>query len=435
MPKAKYAGMYDFTLPSIMIRDLELIKEIGIKHFDNFVDHKPLANPELDPLFAKNLFSLRGNKWREMRAILSPAFTSSKMKMMFELMSNCANEFADFVTTQRDTNIVEIRDAFSRYTNDIIATTAFGISINSMKERDNEFYKMGKDVTTFGFFNSMVFMIGQVNPKLTKSLKLRIINQRVSNFFEDIITSTIATTIAQKIERPDMLQLLIQAKESGKAADLTIQDMTAQAFIFFFRGFDTVSLAMCFTAYAIATNPEVQEKLQMEIDQVLKKSNGKITYDDLKEMQYLDAVFNETLRMYSPVAELNRECTKSVELPPATPGAKPCTVKPVTQIIIPVYGIHHDPQYFPEPDKFDPERFLDGSERMTPSAYLPFGIGPRICIGNRFAIMECKLVLFHLLKKYNFRPCEKTTVPMKFSTNSVLPGPVNGFWIKIESRK
>ncbi|XP_015600308.1 cytochrome P450 9e2-like isoform X1 [Cephus cinctus] len=430
-PDVKYFGIYDFTSPAIMIRDLELIRDIGIKHFDHFVDHKRFSDPELDPLFTKNLFALNGDKWREMRALLSPAFTSSKMKVMFDLISTCATDFVDIVMKQEPI-VLDIKDAFTRYTNDVIASVAFGISVNSMKDRENEFCKMGKEATHFGFMQSFKLFLFQTCPTLVRILKLRFLDQRVTNYFTEIISSTIATRTAQGIHRPDMLQLMMQANESGK--NLTVEEITAQAFLFFFAGFDTTSRALSFAAYALATNPEIQEKLQAEIDKVLQKCDGKVTYDYLKEMQYLDAVLNETLRMYPATSELDRMCTKAFELPLAKAGAKSVIIKPGTTVLIPINGIHYDSRYYDNPNKFDPERFLNVN-KIGQTAHLSFGLGPRVCIGNRFALMEIKLVLFHLLAQCSFKPCEKTTIPMKFRTGNFVPIPINGHWLKIVLKK
>ncbi|XP_053599170.1 cytochrome P450 9e2-like [Microplitis demolitor] len=118
--EAKFVGFFNFTSPMILIRDLELIKSITVKNFDHFVDHKSLSDPEMDPLFGSNLFSLSGDRWRQIRTLLSPAFTSSKMKGMFKLMSECASNFSDFLVGQVQNNLIEFnsKDIFTRYTND-----------------------------------------------------------------------------------------------------------------------------------------------------------------------------------------------------------------------------------------------------------------------------------------------------------------------------
>ncbi|KAL6262987.1 hypothetical protein P5V15_005779 [Pogonomyrmex californicus] len=128
-PDAKYVGMYDL-LSLVMIRDPrnELIKSITLKHFDMFMDHSSFFNETQDPFFAKNLIAVHGDRWREMRFILSPAFMSSKMKSMFKLMSNYSIDFSKYLAQlSAERRKMEMKDVFMRYTNDVIATCAFGV--------------------------------------------------------------------------------------------------------------------------------------------------------------------------------------------------------------------------------------------------------------------------------------------------------------------
>lgn len=153
-----------------MIRDLELIKQLGIKDFDHFMDHREFISPELDTLWSKNLLNLRGDKWRHMRATLSPSFTSSKMKAMFHLMKECGESFANYFVQNPDaTKEVDMKDAFTRYSNDIIASLAFGIKCDSLTDRNNEFYMMGKDATNFTSFSKNIgFALTLINKNLAK---------------------------------------------------------------------------------------------------------------------------------------------------------------------------------------------------------------------------------------------------------------------------
>lgn len=134
--------------------------------------------------------------------------------------------------------------------------------------------------------------------------------------------------------------------------------MTAQAFVFFLGGFETTSTQMCIIAHELLLNQDVQKRLQDEIDEVLEKTNGKPGYDEIMSMPYLDAVFYESLRRHPQALFLDRECIKSYELPPSLPGGKPFTVQPGMNLWIPVVGISNDKNYFENPKKFDPERYL-----------------------------------------------------------------------------
>lgn len=150
----RYSGCYQFLTPTLLLRDPDLIKQITIKDFDHFMDRRSVIPEDSEPLFSKNLFSLRGQQWKNMRATLSPSFTSSKMKDMFTLISECAHDFVEHFKNNHNQHIItiEMKDAFTRFANDVIATTAFGIKVNSLEDRTNKFYVMGKDITNFSNF-------------------------------------------------------------------------------------------------------------------------------------------------------------------------------------------------------------------------------------------------------------------------------------------
>ncbi|XP_011647775.1 cytochrome P450 9e2-like [Pogonomyrmex barbatus] len=431
---AKYFGFYDFMTPTYVIRDPDLINTIAIKQFDNFCDHRSFANEILDPMASRNLFDLKGDHWREMRKLLSPSFTVSKMKTMFGLMSQCAENLIDFMITQSGKNgkSYDMKEILSRYANDVIATCAFGISVDSFKHPNNEFFLLGQKSKFDGWLTFVFFMQRNI-PALAKLLKLRMFGPYVENFFKNIVSNTVKIRDEQGIVRPDMIQLMMETrnKDTGPAYD--INEMTAQAFVFFLAGFDATSTAMCFMAHEIGVNPDVQNKLREEIDNVLKQTNGKPTYEAINHMKYLDAVVNETLRMYPIGSFIDRRCVKEYELPPATPDGKPITLKPGDNIWLSHYPLHRDPKYYSQPDKFNPERFVSG--KVDNSIYMPFGIGPRMCIGNRFALMEAKILLFYLLWHCDLLPDVKTKVPIVISKHSFTTLAEGGFWLKVRARK
>ncbi|XP_011699352.1 PREDICTED: cytochrome P450 9e2-like [Wasmannia auropunctata] len=432
-PNAKYFGFYITTKPFFLLRDPELIKNVLIKNFEAFPDRRGFSELN-DPLLGKNLFSLRGEKWRNVRTLLSPSFTSSKMKMMFTLMSECAVDFAKFLSAlPADEGGTNMKDAFSKYTNDVIATCAFGIKIDSMKDPTNKFFVYGKEATNFLGVRGAKFIFLRTFPTIGRILNLKLISDHVAHFFKDIVATTIATRDEKHITRPDMLQLMMDIRGKEGHRELDLDDMTAQAFIFFFGGFDTSSTAMSFAAHEIAANPEVQARLQQEIDKILEDSNGDVSYEAINRLEYLDAVISETLRMYPPVFFLERVCERDHELPPALPDEKPFVMKKGMVFWIPIFAIHRDEKHCDNPEKFDPERFLDNKMHNS-SYYMPFGLGPRMCIANRFAMLEVKVLLFHLLARCELKPNAKTTSPIKFNKGLVLM-PENGFWLNIQRRK
>nr|XP_012145775.1 PREDICTED: cytochrome P450 9e2-like isoform X1 [Megachile rotundata]XP_012145776.1 PREDICTED: cytochrome P450 9e2-like isoform X1 [Megachile rotundata]XP_012145777.1 PREDICTED: cytochrome P450 9e2-like isoform X1 [Megachile rotundata] len=433
-PSAKYIGFFDFLTPVVLIRDPELIKSITVKNFEHFAEHRKFQDGDKNFLFSKNLFVLSGERWREVRAMLSPAFTSSKMKSMFVLMKECSRRYDQhLLSLASHGKAIDLKDVFTRYTNDVIATCAFGFNVDSMADRENTFYMYGRDATNPTTKQFLSFFLIRSFPKLCELLNIRIMRKEIGEFFRDLVDSTIRTRDEKGIVRPDMIQLMMETRgKLGPGKELTIEDMVAQAFLFFLAGFDNTATMISFTAYEIAANPDIQKTLQDEIDQVLKDCNGDVTYEALNNMKYLDAILNESLRMHPIVAIFDRVCTKRFELPPTLSNTEPHVIQEGELIWIPTYAIHYDPELYPEPQKFRPERFLDAKHLLNSGAYLTFGLGPRMCIGNRFAIMEAKILLFHVFARCNLKP---RTVPMKLVKRGFNMAPEDGFWFEIQSRK
>ncbi|XP_012250706.2 cytochrome P450 9e2-like [Athalia rosae] len=433
---AKYIGFFDFGSPVVIMRDLELIKTVTSKSFDNFPDHKMLADEVPDEIFTKNLFALKGQQWKDMRTLLSPSFTSSKMKTLFKLIKESTSNLIDNLKARSsESTEFAMRDVLTRHTNDVIMTSAFGLSVDSLKDKNNDFFTTGQEATNFSGARSVKFFLLRIFPTLSRLMNVRLWSDKTVKFYKDIVKTTIAVRDAKGIVRPDMLQLMMQARDGSKTVKLTNDDMTAHAFIFYFGGFDTTSLLMCFAVHEVAVNPEVHEKLQAEVDEVLEKCGGDVTYEALHAMSYLDNVVNETLRLHAPAPMVDRLCSQPFELPPAQPGLKPFLVEPGMILWLPIDAIQRDPKYWEDPEKFDPDRF--GEKRKSnfdPATFIPFGIGPRACIGNRFALMETKLAIFELLANFNITACSKTIDPIRLSRASFVAYIEGGAWLNLEPR-
>nr|XP_031848136.1 cytochrome P450 9e2-like [Nomia melanderi] len=435
-PEAKYIGVFENFTPAIMIRDLDLLKSVTVKNFDHFQNHRSITASE--QIFSKNIFFLRGERWKEVRGLLSPTFTSSKMKAMYNLMHECAVRYGEnLAMLPKEKRSIELKDTFTKYTNDVIGTCVFGVTVDSMTDPNNTFYVYGREATVIDKRRATKFFLSMKFPLLCRVFGIRIFEKKITDFFQDLISSTIKARDEQGIVRPDLLHIMMETRgKLGPGKELTIEDMTAHAFGFFFGGFDSSSTLMCFAAYEIGVNPEVQKRLQEEIDEVLMNNKGEVSYEAINGMKYLDAVINEALRMYPVNIFVDRVCTIPFELPPALPGGKPHLVKKDEVLWLPIYGIHFDPQHFEEPTKFNPDRFLDDSKKLLNSGkFLSFGVGPRMCLGNRFALLETKVLLFHVFARCNLKPNEKTTIPMKLSKKVFQMTAEDGFWFDVVPRE
>lgn len=461
----KVSGLFEFSTPTFIVRDPKLLKKLTVKDFDSFADHKLFLSEEVDPLFGKALFSLQGQKWRDMRATLSPAFTGSKMRQMFELVSTVGQQVALTLKAQiknGEESCYEFKDLARKFTVDTIATCAFGIEVNSFQNPKNEFHRIAGKMANFGSFISVLKFAGYFAvPKLMKALKIKFFDDETQQFFEKAINETMRIRERDGIIRHDMINLLIQAKQGKLTHErepetktsvegfATVEesqvgknvvtrkwddeDLYAQCFIFFFAGFDTVSTVMTFMSYELMVNTDVQRKLQQEIDEMNEALDGKrVNYEQIQGMKYMDQVACEVLRLWPPAPAIDRLCVKDYEM---QYDDKKFTFEKGKNFYIPIYGIHHDERYYENPEVFDPERFSEENRRnIDPDTYLPFGLGPRNCIGSRFALMEIKTIIYYLLLSFDFVPTEKTQIPMKLAKNPTQLQSEKGVWVRFKPR-
>ncbi|XP_045771566.1 probable cytochrome P450 9f2 isoform X3 [Maniola jurtina] len=454
-PDEKYVGYIEGTAPILLIRDLELMKSITIKDFDHFVNHKQFFSEEIEPLFGGSLFMMKGERWHDMRTTLSPAFTGSKMKKMLPFMTEISANIVNHLKGRIGEDI-DVEDLIRRYTSDVIASAAFGLQVDSVRDKDNDFYKTGQLLFKFNFWQQFMFFFTAMFPNLSKRLGARVFPAKTMEFFSHLVSSTMEYREKNNIERPDMIQLLMEAskgalKDDNDASDNTsptddtfkpkaVQrqwtqtELAGQVFIFFVAGYESSATALVMCVHELTINPDVQETLYQEI-RSFKEKHGELTYDNLTALKYLDCVLCETQRKWAAALIMDRVCTKPYELPPPREGGKPVQLNKGDIVFNLVNSIHMDPQYHPNPTKFNPDRFSEENKHnIKPFTYMPFGMGPRNCIGSRFALMELKVLIYDLVLNFKFVKCAKTMDPIELKPHPFNIQPKNGSWIRLEPR-
>lgn len=395
----------------------------------------------MDPLTG-HLFLLEDTKWKKLREKLTPTFTSGKMKMMFHTMTDCADNLSAVIQESAGNGDgVDIKDVLARFSTDIIASCAFGIESNCLKNPQSEFHKYGQLHFQTDYKESLKNLMQVVVPSNVLGwFNFKMTKQPVEDFMLDLVKRTVEYREKNNIFRKDFMHLLIQLKNMGKVTDderikednigengLTINELAAQAFVFFIAGFETSSTTMTFTLYELALNLDVQNMAREEIRDILKKYDNKLTYEAVMEMKYLDKVVQEALRKYPPVPILARVCNKDYPV-----ANSDFVIEKGIQISIPLLGLQRDHEFFPNPEQFDPERFNEENKLTRPQfSYLSFGEGPRICIGSRFGLLQTKIGLITLLKDYQVSINRKTTVPIKFDTTSIILTAEGRIWLDV----
>lgn len=297
-----FYGIYTSIQPGLLIRDPKIIKDIFIKEFQSFSHRGFTANIHVDPM-ANNILLQQGEQWKRMRTQFSPAFSSGKLKGMFDTIVDCGKPLEKYIESFANTNkSVEMREAFARFATNVIVSVAFGIKINCFEEIDCSFRKHGQQFFAPGIKNTLRTMLPVMIPTLAKLLRIRWADKESGEFMTEAVRQNVEYREKHDVSRKDFFQLLMQLRNTGKLQNdddwsakpttdkksLTIEQMAAQAFLFFAGGFESSSSTMSFCAYELAKHPDIQQKAYEEITEVLQKHNGNFTYEAVADMKFMN---------------------------------------------------------------------------------------------------------------------------------------------------
>lgn len=222
-PRDRFFGLFELTQPVFVIRDPDLLRVITVQQFDHFVNHQ---GDVIDPILGRTLFFLKDQKWKDMRAVLSPAFTGNKMRSMFDLIRESTGVFMQHISDETRKNagesseavdVYELKDTFTRYTTDVIATCAFGLNMNSMLQRENEFYHTGKKLTNFDGIQGVKLLLFDCIPTLMRLLNINLFDSATANYFRNVVKTTIEHREKSQYYRPDLIHLLMKARQAAKS--------------------------------------------------------------------------------------------------------------------------------------------------------------------------------------------------------------------------
>ncbi|CAL1291396.1 unnamed protein product [Larinioides sclopetarius] len=434
-------GHYEGNNPHISVGDPTLLRDIMVKDFSSFTGRRIFNSG--DKIVDNMLSVIRGEDWKRVRSIVTPTFTTGKIKRMLGIFKECTATLTDNLNAlAKEGKPVDLKRMYGTFAMDVIASSAFSTKIDSHNDPENKFVQMAKTVFSQELgFKLILFLVA---PKLLKLFGVGVFASEASAFFKDMTLMIIEERKRTGQKRNDFLQLLMdtakeisdeqekEAVEKDKgditsnyeltdvehqifktvtSKKLSLDELVAQSVIFFVAGYDTTASTLSFSTYLLALNQDIQDKLREEVDEALEENNGELSYESIQRMKYLDNVISETLRIYSIVVRLERYADTDYKL-----GNTGITIEKGTIISIPVYAIHRDPKLWPDPEKFDPDRFTpEERAKRDPYAYLPFGAGPRNCVGMRFALMEIKVCLAHVIANFKIVKSSKTKVPLEFN--------------------
>ncbi|UJR12510.1 hypothetical protein I4U23_016685 [Adineta vaga] len=461
----KIYGIYQGTTPTFIVSDPDFLQEVFVKQFLNF----PARREVFSGNRIRNVFSSSGATWRRHRHIINPTFSAAKLKLMSPLINGCITNVMDkldnHVKNGKDFNIYTY---YKRMTMDVICRCAFGIDTDLQNNPNNIYFKKVEEIfassirlNPFAKFSQLVpilanligktfFGLNAVRAFINIHLLSLISNKELPEAPFIWLFNRLNPIIEQRQQTPtsrvDVLQLMLQVMTNEIVHDniqdvsktnyrLTREEIISNIIVFMAAGYETTSTALAYATYQLARHPEVLEKLQAEIDQLPLSNNDNDDlhdeakrypdYDIVAQMPYMDMFVSEVLRMH-PIANgaVQRRTVEDTII-------QGISIEKGTLIHADIYSVHFDHELWgPEdPYVFFPERH---QTKRHPMAYLPFGAGPRQCIGMRFALIEMKILLVRLLREYSILPSEQLENKLNIRERTVTaPEEV---WIKLVPR-
>ncbi|KAI4502993.1 hypothetical protein M0802_002037 [Mischocyttarus mexicanus] len=433
--EASMVGYYDGMVPGLLVRDPDLVKTVMQTNFSNFHENAMKVDREHDPLLAKNPFFTEGEEWLIGRKRLTYAFSSMRLKILSETVRGVCKKFDNYLNRKikpEERVVFETKDLFGRFTGEVVANAAFGIEGFCFDDDDQlnnnqSFHEIGKKIFRITPFHGAVQSIMLFLPFLHNFFNFRFIPKDIDHFFRVIVKQVIEKRRNETEKRNDFFQLMADLEKSeGQKFDE--ESLTSHALSFFVDGYETSSATLSFICFELSIHNDVQEKARNEIQTVLAKHGGEITYDALKEMTYLDQIISESQRLHTLLDIMGKICTNNIQL--KGKDGLTCQVEAGTKIIIPMHCLQRDPKYWINPEGFDPDRWNEERKAdVNKFCYLPFGEGPRICVGLRMGLLQTKAALTTLLSKYKIERNPRTEYPVKIGLWGILATPVDGLWV------
>lgn len=420
-----FFGIFIFGRPALVVRNPTIVRSILQRDFATF-SNRSSATSRKHPVMSNAIFVQRDSIWKNVRAKLTPIFTSGKLKLMFSLMAKECQEMNEFISKVANIPDVESKEICARLSTNIITRCAFAVEANSFKDENAIFRQLGRQMFDFRISTAMRQMGVFFAPDFVDALNIPFFDTRILDKLKEILMDVLNSRRKLKhLKGNDFVDTLLEVNRKEGEDFFSDNAILGQAIQFYAAGFETVSSTISFTLYELCVNPDIQERLRNEIKDFTENSNG-LTYESLNEMKYLDMVVSETLRKYAPVPFLDRRCNEDYKI-----EGTDFVIEKGTPVYIPVYDLQYNPEYFPDPEKYDPERFADKSEINKDGLfYLPFGEGPRICIGQRFGLLEIKIAVSSVLTKYRLERSPKTPEPIKYAVRSIILQSTVGIPIK-----
>uniref|UniRef100_A0A182QG91 Cytochrome P450 n=1 Tax=Anopheles farauti TaxID=69004 RepID=A0A182QG91_9DIPT len=420
-------GFFNYMTPALYVRDPALIRQLLQPNMGHFESHGYFLDEQKDRFLGSQLHLARDAS--KLASFLTPVFRNPKAaSAMDETTKVCCKALVDFIASRVELEL-ELKAIFLKHTLNIFAGISFGRELNTFEDDTDRFCAiatgMAYGTNPIQVVKTMAFYL---MPGLMRSAGVQFTERQEIDYLVKQYQKA-----ASALTGPSMARLLSQANEQLQAGErLGDEQLTAQCATFFTKGFEPTLNLLSFATYELAQNQDVQQKLYEEL------RNGGIAnkmtppYDSIRSLPYLDAVVLETLRKWPPHPLLVRECTKLFTIPATENGDRASIpLKVGDKLYVSVWALHRNEQYYPRPERFDPERFTGTAPQSD--VFIPFGIG-RGCVGQDFVKLVVKATLVSLVQRFTLRPGERTAEPLKLIESASSVEARDGFWVRLEPR-
>lgn len=415
--------------PEVMIRKAEYVEKVigASKNME-----KGRTYDFVKIWLGDGLLLSSGERWFKHRKIITPTFHFSILESFCDIFNKKSAVLVDKLNEKTKTGeIFNIQSFITNAALEIISEAAMGISIDVQGEQKNEYVNSVYELSELVIHRSVrpYLCLDFVYNLTAKGKRFNHCLEILHSFTKKVIANRKRTREENKQEgvaakKKAFLDLLLDANENKNI--LTDQDIREEVDTFMFEGHDTTAAGISWTLYMLGSYPSIQEKVFDELESIFDGTDRPATLSDLNEMKYLERVIKESMRIFTPVPNIGRILSEDVQL-------DEYVIPKGTSVSIQIYYMHRDPRFFPEPEKFDPDRFLpENLEGRNPFAYIPFSAGPRNCIGQKFAMYEEKAVLSSIIRNFKVKSVEKRE--NLFLMRELILKSFNGMRVTLEKR-
>lgn len=414
-------GEFEGSRPKLIISNPDDLRNIFVKEFAYFTDIR--SDGYDHPIEQKFILVLGGDVWHYWRRILSPTFTPQKMRAMLPLIDNSIENLMQHIDRKSMTEeYPDIKRIFMNFSFEVMVNIGMGVKMNLHEKTD----PFAEAMQNYFQTNPYKLLISLMLPKWLKTrARFTVMNKKQLEFAINFIQSVIderRKLADPKMGRPfeDFTSIIMKATGDGNRLKVTDEHMIANILFMLMAGDEASAMVLTFVTHLLAFHPKIQQRLHEEISRAVHESEEKkLDFETVKNIQFLEAVINETMRLYPPSTYIERKVSQKYDL-------HGIDLPVGLHILVPTILIQRDEKWHKNAISFDPDRFMPGRiEDMHPFSFLPLGHGPRTCVGARFVMMEMKITLARLVQTYEFqiRDGAKEEIDVSGTTDDILVSP------------